>query len=248
MTLVRQRWFGVSTVAVAWALGACSDPPAKTVPPTTSSVDADSSSGAGDVTALDLSSADSAPTKQTCPGDPGCACSSHQECNSTGVCADDGQAATGKACAYPFGGGCAVGYVVFTAVVGTGATVCVPVAPKLCNPCASDSDCAASGSSGALCVDHGAAGRFCGIACPAAGCPQGYACSDVIGSSGAKTKQCQPSEQTPPCVFVLARRRGAQTRHALSGRQLNRGLRRLADLRRGRPVGVQRQGADRREL
>ncbi len=183
--------------AVALVCG-CSDPPAKPAPPATTTADAAADTQAGDVAAsLDIASADTGPGTPSCSGGAGCACASPNECD-TGVCADDGNSDTGKACAYPFGAGCAPGFVTYTAIVGEGATVCVPAAPKLCNPCEKDEQCQATGGSGSLCVGYGAAGRFCGVACPASGCPQGYVCADATGSSGAKAKQCQESEQSPP--------------------------------------------------
>ena len=192
---IGRNWQVAATLA-ACSLWACGEPAAKAPTGVAQAADADASASTPDLGLLDVSTEAGAVVKK-CPGDPGCGCASHEEC-STGACADDGASATGKACAFPFGAGCAAGYVTFTAVVGEGATVCVPAAPKLCNPCSLDSDCAATGGSGALCVDQGAAGRFCGVACPTAGCRQGYACADATGSSGAKGKQCQASEQGVP--------------------------------------------------
>ena len=181
----------------ALALCACSDPPGKAAGPTATAADADATAAAGDLTQLELGTSDTAVTTGACPGSPGCSCAGAEEC-STGVCADSAQTATGKACAYPFGSGCAAGFVAFTATIGEGASVCVPAAPKLCNPCEKDDDCKALGSSGALCIDRGAAGRFCGVACPGGTCISGYVCADATGASGAKAKQCQPSEQRVP--------------------------------------------------
>ncbi|MSQ83588.1 MAG: DUF1566 domain-containing protein [Myxococcales bacterium] len=188
---------GMTAVAAACTLGGCSDPPAKAAPSTSAVTDASSDLSAGELVALDLAVVDGPVARGPCPGSPGCSCTSSDEC-STGVCADDGQSASSKSCAFPFDSGCAAGFAAFTAQVGEGATVCVPAAPKLCNPCEKDSDCAATGGSGSLCVDHTKDGRFCGIACPAAGCPPGYACADVTSVGGAKAKQCQRSEQMDP--------------------------------------------------
>ena len=178
-------------VLLALGLSACSDPPAKVAGPTAADADADAASGAGDVVKLELGGNDTAIVGGACPGSPGCSCVSAEECG-TGVCADSGETATGKACAYPFGSGCAAGQVAFTATVGEGASVCVPAAPKLCNPCDKDSDCASLGSSGALCIDRGAEGRFCGVACPDGTCPTAYACLDATSGGGAQAKQCRP--------------------------------------------------------
>ena len=169
--------------------GATPSPPASTT-----TADASADTGSTDVYALDTLSSDSNGPTDPCPDSPGCACTSNEEC-STGVCADDGNSVTAKSCAFPFGAGCAAGLTAYTAQVGEGVTVCVPAAAKLCNPCEKDSDCTTLVGSGSLCVDHGNDGGFCGIACPAQGCPAGYVCVDATGSSGAKAKQCQPSEQ-----------------------------------------------------
>ena len=179
-------------LAVALCAAACGEGATPAAPTGSKAADA-----SADAHPLDLLEADSDAVAGSCPGSPGCACNANEAC-STGACVDDGQSVTAKSCAFPFGAGCAAGYVQFTAQVGEGVTVCVPAAPKLCNPCETDQACATTGGSGALCVDHGAAGRFCGVACPSVGCPAGYACADATGSSGAKAKQCQPSEQRPP--------------------------------------------------
>ena len=64
-----------------------------------------------------------------------------------------------------------------TYVVGEGVQVCVSARAKLCNPCVSDADCVATGSSGALCISRGDGGSLCGVACSEGSCPAGYACS-----------------------------------------------------------------------
>ena len=61
---------------------------------------------------------------------------------------------------------------------GTDVTyICLPKFADLCRPCITDADCNAPGApGGAACLDYGAEGRFCGGACSASACPEGYAC------------------------------------------------------------------------
>ncbi len=181
---------GILRTLIAW-----SEPASPAPTPAVSIADTDTATGSGDISALDFGVPDTPVGRGACPGSPGCACASNEEC-STGVCADSADTATGKACAFPFGSGCASAFIAVTAQVGEGTTVCVPSAPKLCNPFEKDDDCKATGGTGALCIDRGASGRFCGIACPAFGCPAGYACQDAMSIGWAKAQQCQSSEQT----------------------------------------------------
>ena len=62
----------------------------------------------------------------------------------------------------------------------------------VCDPCAANADCNKDGNAGAACVDQGANGNFCGIACTQGACPDGYVCKDVTDVEGAATKQCVP--------------------------------------------------------
>ena len=188
MAIHRYRPFLILLGSALWA---CSDPPAKAAGPTVTVADADGVNAAGDVVKLELGASDAAVVGGACPGSPGCSCGSAEECG-TGVCADSAETATGKACAFPFGSGCGAGLVALTANVGEGTTVCVPAAPKLCNPCTTDGECLATGGFGALCIDRGADGRYCGVACPAGTCPSGYACLDATSAAGAQAKQCRP--------------------------------------------------------
>ena len=69
---------------------------------------------------------------------------------------------------------------------------------SLCAPCKANSECAVQGS-GALCLDYGAEGKFCGAACAAANdCPTGYACQDEADGTGKTVKQCRLSAKTQP--------------------------------------------------
>ncbi len=87
----------------------------------------------------------------------------------------------------PSGDGCAP-------VTGSGgdiATVCVPQSGKLCDPCATSKDCEALGLKDSACVQQGALGRFCGVACVAkADCPADYDCQKVTTTEGGLLQQC----------------------------------------------------------
>lgn len=131
------------------------------------------------------------PAEFTCPD---CPCQTDGECGA-GLCADSAASATGKACGLFFAGTCPSGYVVSASAKGK---TCVPESPKLCNPCAADSDCLSTGGDG-LCVGGGVFGRFCGIACPSTGCPTGYKCVSTQGTSGITAKQCVPISGTCNC-------------------------------------------------
>lgn len=75
------------------------------------------------------------------------------------------------------------------AVDGTG--LCAVAQPLLCNGCAANLDCGASGADRCLGLDAGS-GAFCGQDCTYVGCPQGYRCSDG--------KQCVPINRTCDCT------------------------------------------------
>ena len=186
--------------ALALAIAACSDPAAVAQPETTAAA-TDQTTARADVTAdnavvapqLDAQAAE---TSVSCPGGAGCPCTTDQECD-VGLCADDGSLPGGKACAAKGTAGCPSGWTAVTLAAGEGVKVCVPAAPRLCNPCAANSDCVAVGGTGSLCLSRGAAGNFCGIACPAAaygaaGCPAGYSCEAAQGVGGEAAKQCVP--------------------------------------------------------
>jgi len=75
---------------------------------------------------------------------------------------------------------------------GGGDTVVGPVA-TLCDPCSASAQCSAGGNDGAVCVDQGDAGAFCGTKCTDdADCDAGYLCKAVESVEGAKVLQCVP--------------------------------------------------------
>jgi len=138
-----------------------------------------------------------------CPGAAGCACTGHAECD-TGLCLDDPNGGPlGKACATPCTTSCPKNYIC-AAVTGPGgdiSNVCVFRYGKLCDPCATSSDCVAPGLPNTACVDQGQNGRFCGIACQSAvDCPPAYQCAQVPTAEGGKLTQCvrKPDDKQTP--------------------------------------------------
>jgi hypothetical protein len=78
-------------------------------------------------------------------------------------------------------------------LAGSGA--CVPDAPVLCLPCASDDECALR-SAGARCLSEPAGGSRCGRACQAANdCPVGFSCTP----SPDGPSQCRASSGSCTC-------------------------------------------------
>ena len=120
-------------------------------------------------------------------------CSEHEDC-AGGVCLETGGAGV---CTQPCSGGCPDGWWCGSAPnpeAGAGADtpasleVCLPAPPHLCDPCRTPADCSASYLGGG-CVALGDGGSFCGMDCDA-GCPPGYACSDVTLADGSAAEQC----------------------------------------------------------
>lgn len=136
-----------------------------------------------------------------CPGGVGCNCLKNSECDS-GVCLDVG---AGSQCAAPCGSGCPAGTTCKTVPVGADLQqVCVPLYPRLCDPCKADADCSGPIASGAACLtltDNGSVvGHFCGGVCGAdLKCPGGYSCVDAVGSDGKTSKQCKPDKNICSC-------------------------------------------------
>ncbi len=127
-----------------------------------------------------------------CPGGAGCDCASDAECNGNKCLDTPG----GKKCAQTCSGdtGCGTGFT--CKVVGTGsdaASYCVSNFLSTCSPCQFNKDCQVNGID-ALCVDYGAAGKFCGGTCSQDGdCPSSsFACTPVKDeTSGTTSKQCK---------------------------------------------------------
>jgi hypothetical protein len=145
-----------------------------------------------------------------CPGGALCPCNANTDCQS-GLCIEDLSVDGGKACAKPCKPSCGPGYVCAN-LTGSGSDiqqVCVYQAARLCDPCGSSKDCEVAGLADSKCVDQGAMGRFCGVACSAdADCPTDYACTEVAAVEGGKFKQCvrkaDPTQQPyGVCIATL---------------------------------------------
>jgi len=149
----------------------------------TTSVDSDEPVDSG---GEDIATADSGPD---CPGDPGCVCTSNNDCDN-GHCIDVG---TAKQCARKCVDSCPSGFscVAISAGGGDSVTICVPSFDRLCEPCAKSAACQTLGFTNNACVDRGANGAFCGVSCADdAGCPTDYACQAVKSIEGTAVKQC----------------------------------------------------------
>jgi hypothetical protein len=125
---------------------------------------------------------------ENCPGGPNCPCDANAECDSS-ICIETPD---GKQCARLCVEDCPGAYV--CAAYNSGgdvANVCVPKFGLLCDPCVESSTCQGLGLKGALCVDYGAGGAFCGLKCGAnPDCLPGYTCKDAKSVEGTTEKQC----------------------------------------------------------
>ena len=118
-------------------------------------------------------------------GDPGASCKGAVDCDS-GLCVEgpDGKVCTVKCTDCCPGGWVCTQFGDIDPVFG-----CVPKSLRLCQPCMQDKDCVTQGDAG-LCLDYGAAGRFCGSTCTGNGdCPSSYECKTAQGVQGS-SKQC----------------------------------------------------------
>ncbi len=175
-------------VAVVWGLAACSSPKAEDGAGTgvdvkvtfdsqiggtdaanakgdTAGGDKDTA-GQGDAAASDAVSTDTVTTScdfptQPAKGESGATCAAAADCQS-GYCVDS---ANGKICTQTCVDCCPGG---FKCAQVTGSTdtsfICLPTSVALCRPCVTDAECGKV-NGGSLCIDYGAAGRFCGGGC-----------------------------------------------------------------------------------
>ena len=136
-------------------------------------------------------------------GTAGCPCTSNSTCDS-GYCIEaEGVSVCAQSCLAD----CPTGYDCKTVTAaGSGATsICVPRFARLCEPCATDTDCAGTvGGGEARCIAYdtptGRIGSFCGGQCDGkTPCPDGYFCDDIALPSGATAKQCRKADQQCPC-------------------------------------------------
>ncbi|MBM4343583.1 MAG: hypothetical protein FJ100_09430 [Deltaproteobacteria bacterium] len=126
-----------------------------------------------------------------CPGGYGCPCAADGDCTASGLCLT--HADNVKSCAVPCPAGvCDTSGTCRSvpAAIGPGPW-CVPKAGRLCDPCATSDQCRDPGHPGAACVDYGAIGRFCGVACQGqSDCSPGYACEVVGSTDSGLVRQC----------------------------------------------------------
>ena len=119
------------------------------------------------------------------PGEPGASCKTADDCDSA-FCVDSPD---GKICTQSCVSCCPAGFGCAKMTGVDGAFACMPKQLALCQPCTTDAQCGAV-DPGALCLNSGADGNFCGSGCATSGdCPSGYACQDADGQLGA-AKQC----------------------------------------------------------
>ena len=79
--------------------------------------------------------------------------------------------------------------------------LCVDRNESLCMPCKDHQDCQAlRGGTGALCIEFGAEGSFCGAACADDDCPDLFTCVDYPGPNGANSPQCIPNDGRCGCT------------------------------------------------
>ena len=202
-------------VAIPVACCACTDPePNSADVAGTALFDSDptsiDSSAVPDLPTLDVATKpEVAVAALDCPGDPGCACVAHAECQ-TGLCIDDPNNSSGKACARKCVDVCPIGYscAPVTGSSGDISTICVPKFGHLCDPCAASKDCEALGLKDSACVDKAAAGKFCGIGCATqADCPGDYDCQSVATAEGGSLKQCVRNSSDCACSAAAAQKK-----------------------------------------
>ena len=77
--------------------------------------------------------------------------------------------------------------------------ICLPKFLTLCDPCEKSKDCnPPMTAGGAVCVDYGADGKFCGGDCSDGYCPKGYECKKV-SAPGGTSMQCVPKSGECVC-------------------------------------------------
>jgi N-acetylmuramoyl-L-alanine amidase len=140
------------------------------------------------------------------PGAVGSSCVSAEDCDNN-LCVDGPE---GGICTFQCISCCPNGYKCLQNLVGSdNLYLCLPQLLALCYPCKTDAQCEGI-NAGALCIDYGAAGRFCGGSCANdADCPGQYACEMTDGSDGA-AMQCVRKEGTCGCS-PKAKADGAET-------------------------------------
>ncbi len=128
----------------------------------------------------------------SCPGRAYCPCQSNADCDGD-FCIES---PNGKVCASVCVQTCKDGWACNTVQSPGGdlVSVCTSRWGRLCDPCATANDCKALGVQGALCLDLGADGGFCGAPCQTDGdCPITHRCQPMAGKGGGQAKQCAPA-------------------------------------------------------
>jgi hypothetical protein len=145
------------------------------------------------------------------PGEFGAACDDNSDCID-GFCVDS---PVGKVCTQLCVENCPPSWVCseVTSVGQDTAFICKPKFLQLCNPCVANEDCSEGAAlSGAVCVDYGSLGKFCGGECSvSADCPKGYTCQQVDGPGAAPIKQCIPESGECKCSPAAAQNQLATT-------------------------------------
>ncbi len=136
--------------------------------------------------------------------EPGCNCTENKQCHS-GYCIE---AAAGTVCAKLCVDACPVEFKC-AQVSGSGGDVigiCVPSHPRLCEPCAADSECNnVLGGAESRCVGYkdssgSLLGSFCGNKCATgADCGAGYSCKDTVSAGGITSSQCVKTDLVCTC-------------------------------------------------
>ncbi|MEZ4267923.1 MAG: putative metal-binding motif-containing protein [Myxococcota bacterium] len=144
------------------------------------------------------------------PGTFGAACEKSDECFS-GFCRPSRD---GFVCSLGCSGTCPMGWAceAIADPSGNPAFVCVDPYALLCVPCLENRDCNQGlGSTTAQCLDQGADGSFCGVACSETSpCPTGFSCKSATTTTGAAATQCVPDSGVCECG-PLAIALGART-------------------------------------
>ena len=133
---------------------------------------------------------------------PGCPCSENAQCDSS-YCIET---AAGSQCAKPCTANCDDGFKCIPGTGGDAVTICAPSRPRLCEPCAADSDCSnVLGGADSRCLPYkdvaGAVlGGFCGNKClNNSDCSSGYSCKEATSVGGVKGSQCIKDDLTCAC-------------------------------------------------
>ncbi len=178
----------VATLLVALAFPACSaDEEGGGTTPATDSGGASDGGGLADGLPTPVSPTEAIDV-YACPGGHLCACGADEDCNS-GHCIPGSE---GSICGEPCAPACGAGQICkWLHKGGKGTAICVAVSQLVCNPCKSSAECRTFGHDDAVCVDYGAAGRFCGAACTGdVACGEGFVCTMVPVLEGGESMQC----------------------------------------------------------